>query len=353
MSHPLIELAADREVRQSAAFREAAARLTGETLRTAYDAEKANAPRLADAGKPYFVKRSGKPATERKKTRDLEHLGAGILRWCADKEKSLALPDDAGTLTLLDYHVRAKPGRADEPETKGINRFDALGVLDDGRLAVVEMRYLESSATRCGVGDTPLRVLLEGLLYTAIASANREQIASEAQERFGREISAEEPALVVLASARYWELCRKRSTQKGAHWIKELVRLAAEIEEGTGVSVRFLSLRLQGDPGWTYDEQGSLLDGAPLLMDAWEPGADRIKPKPRPRPKTVAPRDEVVEADLSKPPRSYAFTELYSAGERIEHPVLGTGVVQGIAGPGKIRVRFDEKQSVLVHGRPG
>ena len=79
VSHPLIELAADREVRQSAAFREAAARLTGEILRTAYEGEKASAPRLADAGKPYFVKRAGKPATERKKTRDLEHLGSGIL----------------------------------------------------------------------------------------------------------------------------------------------------------------------------------------------------------------------------------------------------------------------------------
>jgi hypothetical protein len=352
VSHPLIELAADREVRQSAAFREAAARLTGETLRTAYEGEKANAPRLADAGKPYFVKRSGKPATERKKTRDLEHLGGGIMRWCEEKEKGLALPDDAGTLDLLDYHVRAKPGRADEPETKGINRFDALGIIDENRLAVVQMRYLELSATRCGVGDTPLRVLLEGLAYVAIASANREQIASEVLERFGREISAEEPALVVLASSRYWELCRKRSTQKGAHWIKELVRLGKEIEESLSIPVRFLSLRLQGDPGWTYDEQGVLLDGAPLLMDAWEPGADRIKPKPKPRPKVISPGDAVVEADLSKPPRSYAFTEHYSAGERIEHPVLGTGVVQGIAGPGKIRVRFEEKQSVLVHGRP-
>jgi hypothetical protein len=31
--------------------------------------------------------------------------------------------------------------------------------------------------------------------------------------------------------------------------------------------------------------------------------------------------------------------------------VLGEGVVQGIAGPGKIRVRFEERQSVLVHER--
>ena len=130
------------------------------------------------------------------------------------------------------------------------------------------------------------------------------------------------------------------------------MRLGKEIEESVSVPVRFLSLRLQGDPGWSYDDEGTLLDGAPLLMDAWEPGADRIKPKPKPRPKTVSAADEVVEADMSRPPRGYVFTESYSAGDRIEHPVLGTGVVQGIAGPGKIRVRFEEKQSVLVHGRP-
>ena len=157
-------------MRQSAAFRDAAARLTGESLRAAYEGEKASAPRLADAGKQYFIKRSGKPPAERRKTRDIEHLGSALMRWCAEREKGLALPDDADVLDLLDYHVRAKPGRADEPETKGITRFDALGVLSGGRLAVVHMRYLEPSATRCGVGDTPLRVLLEGLAYTAIAA---------------------------------------------------------------------------------------------------------------------------------------------------------------------------------------
>ena len=183
--------------------------------------------------------------------------------------------------------------------------------------------------------------------------ANREQITDEVRERFGREISEQEPALLLIASGRYWELCRKRSTQKGAAWIKELVRLRGEIDAELGVPVHYLSLRLQGDPGWTYDEQGAALEGAPLLGDAWEPGADRVKPKPKPRPKVVTPAEEVVEPDMSRPPRAYAFTEHYSAGDRIEHPVLGMGVVQGIAGPGKIRVRFDQKQSVLVHGRAG
>ena len=49
--------------------------------------------------------------------------------------------------------------------------------------------------------------------------------------------------------------------------------------------------------------------------------------------------------------RNYGINEFYTAGDRIEHPTLGLGVVQGIAGTGKIRVHFDEKKSVLVHDR--
>jgi hypothetical protein len=49
--------------------------------------------------------------------------------------------------------------------------------------------------------------------------------------------------------------------------------------------------------------------------------------------------------------RSYALTEVYTSGDRIDHPTLGSGVVQGEAGPGKINVLFGERKSLLVHGR--
>jgi len=61
--------------------------------------------------------------------------------------------------------------------------------------------------------------------------------------------AAEPPILVLLGSRRYWELCRKREAQKGAAWIKELQRLAKEIEEAIGVTVIYLGLALEGDPG--------------------------------------------------------------------------------------------------------
>jgi hypothetical protein len=77
------------------------------------------------------------------------------------------------------------------------------------------------------------------------------------------------------------------------------------------------------------------------------------KPKEKQRPKAQAGDvDEVVEADLSRPIRAYQLTESYSAGDRIAHPTLGTGVVQGSGGAGKVRVLFDEKKALLVHERP-
>jgi hypothetical protein len=61
----------------------------------------------------------------------------------------------------------------------------------------------------------------------------------------------------------------------------------------------------------------------------------------------------VVQADPERPVRRYAVTESYRPGDRIEHPTLGVGVVQGVAGREKVRVRFDDRESVLVHERGG
>ena len=352
MSHPLFELANDRAVRQAAEFRDKAAELTGESLSASFAAERSGAPRLSEAGRSYFVKRSGKPATERRKNKEEEHLGAALVRSCLEVGSGIALPEEIGELRILDYQVRVKTGPVDEAATKGIGRIDLLGIGPDDRLAVVKLRYVEPAATRCRVGDTPLRMLLEGLGYTAIAAANRDEIAKEIAERFGHTVSDEPPHCMLLASPRYWELCRKRAVQKGATWIKELERLAQEVGESLSVPVHFLSLALEGDLGWSYAEDGPKLDGSPRIKTSWEPGAGRVRPKPKPRSKPRSdPADAIVEADLSRPVRAYAFAESYTAGDRIDHPKLGTGVVQGVAGPGKIRVLFDERKSVLVHER--
>jgi len=358
--HPLIERAAQREVRQAKGFREAAAGLTGEILAAEYAAEREGAPHRSAAGKKHFVAPNKRLLGERRPARDSEHAAVALVGDFESRGQGLALPDDAGILEPIHAGCILKSAPADrqkgaEDPNFGIDRVDLLAVGPEDRLAVVVMRFLAPEAGRVGTGDTPLRVLLEGLAHVAVAEANRDALVAECAGRSSRSIRDLPPALVLLGSPRYWQLCRKREAQKGAAWIKEIERLIRELREQIDVPVLPLSLRLKGDPGWSYDSGAPVLEAPPRLDPAWEPGAGRLRPKPRARPRARSqePQEVLVEADLSRPVRSYALTELYSAGDRIQHPTLGLGVVQGVAGAGKIRVLFDEKKSVLVHDRPG
>ncbi len=357
--HPLIERSTQRDVRQSKGFREAAAALSGEVLAAEYQQEKTSAPSRSEAGRRHLVAYNARLAAERKAGRDGEHVALALVKRCADRGMGLRLPEDAGFLEPLHVGVALKSAQpdkalgADDPNW-GVDKVDLIGVGPDDRLVVVVMKFLAADATRVGTGDTPLRALLEGLSQTAIVDANREAIQRELAAGGERSFSDAPPILVLLGSPRYWELCRKREAQRGAAWIRELERLQGEIDEHIGIPVQFLSVKLDDDPGWTYEDGAPVLTGEAYLKPAWEPGAGRLKPKPKPRSRksATAPVDEVVEADLSRPVRPYAVTERYTPGDRIEHPTLGMGVVQGAAGPTKIRVLFDDRKSVLVHDRP-
>jgi len=161
-----------------------------------------------------------------------------------------------------------------------------------------------------------------------------------------------EHGLIDWPAGRLPEPAARVSSRAHAIVPTERVRYLAEIVENeVGPTVRYLGLEMTGDPGWAYAEDGPFIDGEARLRISWEPGAGRVKPKPRPRPRPAAPVEEIVEADLSRPIRAYALHESFSAGDRIDHPKLGLGVVQAIAGPRKIRVRFEEKDSILVHER--
>jgi hypothetical protein len=352
--HPLIELATSREVKHTKGFRKVAEGLSGQILEGHYLAEVENAPKRQAAGKKYFAAHSKFPS-ERRSGKDSEHLASALMKYATDRGEGLEFPD--GTrIDLLDYMLplaTASPDRAqgDADPNKGVGKVHLLGQLADGRLAAVLLKFIASSATRGGTGDTPLRALLEGLAQCAILDANREAIAAELAERGGREISKEAPALVLLGSTRYWELCRKREAQKGAAWIREFERLGRETAETIGVEVLFLGLDLEADPGWEYGDAGPVLVSDPSVEVAWEARAGKLKPKPRPKPRRASADDFPVEADLSREVRSYRINDSYTSGDRIEHATLGMGVVQGSAGIGKIVVLFDEIRKVLIHER--
>ncbi len=368
--HPLIALANSRDVKQAKGFRQVAEGLTGESLDAQYKQEVANAPRRHEAGKKYFGPHP-RPPTGRRNGKDPEHLAMGLLaasRVAASApvegvEAGEAAPaiggielPDGGILTLLDYQVPLATASVDKSlgdadPNKGIGKLDLLGLLPDDRLAVIVVKFVPSSATRGGTGDTPLRALLEGLAATAIVDANRDAIGEEVLETTGRTVSSEAPALILLGGRRYWEICRKREAQKGAAWIREIERIGREVPEVTGVEIHYLGVEVEGDPGWDYGDEGPVLTGSPKISPAWELRAGKLKPKPKARSKTGS-ENVIVDADLSRPPRRYGIRESYLPGDRIDHPTLGMGVVQAIAGVGKISVLFDEKKSLLVHERP-
>ena len=355
--HPLIDLAQSRDVKQAKGFRLVAEGLNGELLDEKYRQEVANAPKRAQAGKKFFGSHPKAP-TGRRNGKDPEHLAMGLLRAARDAGESgsgaFDLPE-GGEVTLLDYQVplaTAAPDKSlgDADPNKGVGKVDLLGLMPDDRLAVIVLKFVPPSATRGGTGDTPLRALLEGLALTAIVDANRDALAEEVKTATGRTVSGEAPVLILLGGKRYWEICRKREAQKGAGWIRELERISREVPEVTGVEILYLGIDVDGDPGWDYDDEGPILTGAAAIEPAWEARAGKLKPKPKSRPKANE-EDQLVEPDLSRPPRAYGIRESYEPGDRIEHPTLGLGVVQSIAGVGKISVLFDDKRSLLVHER--
>ena len=73
-----------------------------------------------------------------------------------------------------------------------------------------------------------------------------------------------------------------------------------------------------------------------------------------PRETKVVERFEApaVAADLSRPVRTYAASDKYDVGERVEHPTFGTGTVE-VVEIAKVTVFFASGRKVLVHAKGG
>lgn len=73
--------------------------------------------------------------------------------------------------------------------------------------------------------------------------------------------------------------------------------------------------------------------------------------KTRVRTPTPAPLAPIPAFDPSKPPRPYAATQSFAAGERVTHPTFGGGVVTGSPGPGKVEIAFPAGRRVLASAK--
>ncbi len=352
--HPLIDLSVDRQVKQAKGFREVATGLTADALEAMYKDEVANAPRRHDEDKKYLGVKTVRIPSGRQNGKDDRHLCMAISARARAGDATVELPEGQ-ELLIIDSLVPLRTAapdasRGDDDPNKGVDDIDLLVMLPDDRVAVVCTKYLDAEATRGGAGDTPLRALLRGLAQTAMIDANQLAFREEIEAATGRTTSDEAPALIIAATPRYWQLCRNREAQKGAAWIREHERLGRQIAEQIGVEVFFVSLDVEGEPIWEYNDEGPLLTQAFGLGRAWEPGAEKLKPKPK--SKKGANAVPIVDADMSRDPVSYAISGSYTAGDRLDHPKLGTGVVQGPTGRGKIKVLFGEDMKILIHERP-
>ncbi len=360
--HPLIALVSDRDVKQAKGFRAAAEKLTGSSIEADYQTEVANSPKRSEEELNYLGVRSGRKAKGRQHGRDEKHLAEAIARAARDGGEdslvsaSLELPSGE-SIVFIDSSVPIRTAAPDKEKgdadpNAGIEDLPLLAMVGEDKIAVVVLKYLEPEATRSGAGDTPLRFLLQGLAHAAAIDANGEALRAEISEAVGKTTGGEAPAVVIAASPKYWELCRKREAQKGAGWIRELERIAREIGETIGTEVIFVGMTLETEDaelGWEYDDEGPKLSSKLGFVKAWETGAGKLKPKPK--PKKIDPADVIVEADLSKPLLPYSIRDSYERGDRIAHTKLGDGVVQGVVGRGKIAVMFGEEKKLLIHER--
>lgn len=358
-AHPILDLLQDHDVRQAKGFRAAAERITGPTLEADYQREVAAAPKRSESGLTHLGVRTGRRAKTRQHGKDERHLAEALVR--AARAGTLMPPKrvcelpTGEALTLVDHNVPIRTAAPDADKgagdpNAGIEDIPIVALIGEDRPAVVVLKYIEPDSNRSGANDTPLRLLLEGFAHAAAFDANRGALRAEIEAAVGKTTGEEAPAIVVAASPRFWELCRKREAQKGAAWIRELERIAREAAESIGTEVFFVGLATQGVPGWDYDDEGAVLSAPIAITKAWEGSAGKLKAKPK-SAKKAEPTITIIEADPERAVRSYSIRDTYRVADRIAHPKLGEGVVQALSGRDKIVVLFSGEKKLLVHGR--
>ena len=344
---PLLDLAATAEVKQVKSFRSAAEGLTGEQLAQMMGVEKSSAAEESEGAPKHFTDHDG--TIEGEPEASAEELAIAVVNTCKEEDHQIALPADGADVEVLDYHVllTSLPKSRRKARFRPVHTVSAVGLTSEGRLAVIKTEVMPAKSTK---GDTPLKLLVEGLALCGAVEAHRATLTEQIKERYERDVSAEPPILMVLANARYWELFRKRASKTAGPWIVQLERLVREVQTACGIEIHLLATRLYGDPGWRLRQGRPLLETAPRVVSGLETPPTQKKSRAKSRAAEV---EEVVEADLERPVRSYNVNEFFYPGDRIEHVTLGEGVVQRMLGPTKVEVRFAGETRVLVQGRGG
>lgn len=209
-------------------------------VRALFDAERRAAPRRGDRGKSYLQDHEGIPSTGAATNRGEEHLAIALANRFGVTSDGLD-HGPIGRIRIIDYQVPLKARQSD-----ALGKVDLLGLDDDGRLCVIELKA-------AGSNEPPVRAVLEALSYAAVLTANLDTLVREfAQRRLVARSTS--PRVVVWAPEAYWRTHR--------HAIPRLAPLLARIATQTEVPVSLVSI---GDVAVTYGLNGTRpsLIGAP------------------------------------------------------------------------------------------
>lgn len=90
----------------------------------------------------------------------------------------------------------------------------------------------------------------------------------------------------------------------------------------------------------------------PAGKAAKKPAAAAARAPREPRPVVARFEAPAVQADLTRPVRTYRPAEAFLVGDRVDHPQFGQGTVETVDGQ-KMTVFFAVGRKVLVHARGG
>ena len=297
-----------------------------------YDQLRKRAPSRSARNKRYFVGHDGRPQAKYPASPSEKHLAIALWRLKAQWPRA-----GGGWLRLLDYQFPLKASRSDT----GLGEVDLLGVTDQGRLVVIELKVRRKDGSR---GDTPLLALMEGLRYAAVVHANHGAIAAEARERCAIHVSAEPPIVQLLAPEDWWRgWCNMvGSTRRAAgQWEPKFLELSAELKDWLGIVIECMSLQGIGLADVTWDGRGLRLGQTPPMHPVCLDGA--------PAPAPATPR---VAADAAVDSSGYEdalLGRLWGWADRYHSRELDGG--SRVGRPPVLRAEFASK-AVLVPPDP-
>lgn len=216
------------------------------------------APRRADRGKPFFRDHCGVPSSGKNADPESEDILAMAL-W---NERIPWRRAEGVEFLLRDYQFPLKPSDSDE----GIGKIDLLGVTNQGRLMVIELKVKPSGDNNRG--HTPVAAMLQGLRYAAIVQSNLNSIAREMEQEFDCSIQIKPPVVQVLAPKDWWQawLGLEESTRcKSGDWEPAFAELARDIEGRIGISIECAELDVKRGQVSFDDDCRPRLDRTPEL----------------------------------------------------------------------------------------